>query len=417
MESVPFQPLSTTSKINEDIKTNDITNVISYIEHNSIKFPINPKNTEINGQLTLLEFIRMSEKMKLIPPNTLTLFLKSCEYEDRNQWFTSDEVCQLLGYRNDDLTKALKKEFLEDMDYKVSFRSAPERKNGEKFNPNPKKNYQISTNTVKELAIRKDKTVRQYYLTLEQLLKDHVKYQIIFNKWWNNKQLQLEKDEIKSQLQLKDLEKEEIKKELDKCKSDMEHLKKIGYIYYIMEIIPSEGISPDYRYIGKTTQPLTKRFNEHLSMALDSLKANFYRAVFRNGWKNFTIDHKLSHPVYYIEDKELDEIETKEISDYMLYNNNHVWNICKTSNKFKQKRSKSSNSIESSDNSSDLDISQFDIIIPQQIKNDRLPMIRERRVMPKKPFRCNICQHSTFSTSEKLTNHNFTIHSIIPSKI
>ena len=194
----------------------------------------------------------------------------------------------------------------------------------------------------------------------------------------------------------------------------MEHLKKIGYIYYIKEIIPSEGISPDYRYIGKTTQPITKRFNEHLNTALDSLKASLYRAVFRNGWKNFTIDHKLSHAVHYVEDKELDEIESKEISDYMLYNNNHVWNISKTSSAFKQKRSKSANSVDSSDNNSDFDISQLDISIAQHAKTNLSP-IREKRVMPKRPFRCTICRHSKFSSEEKLIMHNLTVHSIFPS--
>ena len=113
----------------------------------------------------------MSKKMKLIPPNTLSLFLESCEYEDRNQWFTTGcEVCQLLGYENYDLTKALKKDFIIEIDYIILLGSAQEQDSEGKWGGANKKRFSISSNTVKEIAIRKDKTVRQYYLTLEQLL-------------------------------------------------------------------------------------------------------------------------------------------------------------------------------------------------------------------------------------------------------
>ena len=213
----------------DDAKNNNIT----YIKYKAVSFPINEKNTTTNGMLTLMEFMRISERMKTIPPNTLSLFIKSCEYDDRKQWFTSDEVCQILGYENKNLTAALKKEFIEEIDYKILLLSTQqqnsekdteaqnleyelqEQKTAEKRGGSNKNQFSISTNTVKELAIRKDRSVRRYYIVLEQLLKDYHNYQLVFSVWLFEFQIKTERKSYIDSLLKKDIETNKLLMEKD----------------------------------------------------------------------------------------------------------------------------------------------------------------------------------------------------------
>ena len=69
-----------------------------------------------------------------------------------------------------------------------------------------------------------------------------------------------------------------------KHNDEIEKLKKIGFIYYVQEIIPSkEKYDEDFRYIGKTTQTIPERMKEHFGSAMNSLKSGFYKAIFENG--------------------------------------------------------------------------------------------------------------------------------------
>ena len=114
-----------------------------------------------------------------IPDNFIDIFMRNREINGK--LLSSDIVCELLGYRSNDLNRALKK-FDEGHDYfsigkqvKAAAQGCAagiieEKKTNKGGSGLNKKNFLITSDCFKMLAMQKNKNIQRYYIKLEEII-------------------------------------------------------------------------------------------------------------------------------------------------------------------------------------------------------------------------------------------------------
>ena len=155
-------------------------------------------------------------------------------YKFRDEWFSDEVVCKWLGYRKDNLVRALD-EYKEGQDFKISLLTTEERshaKGGEN-----KMSYSIHSKCFKRLAMERKnelgKKVRGYYIKLEELAFEYLDY-LNGTKDTQVKQLEQENKVLKDQL-------------------------KKGCVYMLFD---KQNKTP--LYIGQSINGIEKRFKDHI---------------------------------------------------------------------------------------------------------------------------------------------------------
>jgi hypothetical protein len=235
----------------------------------------------------------------------------------------------------------------------------------------------------------------------------------------------LEEEKIKSKVKIEVLEEEKIKaieeskEEIERIKLEaerefqqkLEAAKKTGFIYYIKRKTPlTRDPNNRFRYIGSTTNTAEHRFDEHRQTALSELSQPFYRQVFEDGWSNYEVDVVKTHECRYLNDLDLRNEESKEITSYNAQNPGCNWNLKGNSKRSRtQSPHRSSVSTDSRQSSLD-DYVEVKNAVPQPInlRDQRLEMISER---VQRKFVCDRCaKRRYYATRGNLDSHTKKCH-------
>jgi hypothetical protein len=217
---------------------------------------------------------------------------------------------------------------------------------------------------------------------------------------------------------------EESKEEIERIKLEaereyqrkLEAAKKTGFIYYIKRKTPVlRDPNNRFRYIGSTTNTAEHRFEEHRQTALSELSQPFYRQVFEDGWSNYEVDVEKTHECRYLNDLDLRNEESKEITSYNAQNPGCSWN-CKGNSA--RSRSLSAHTRNSSRDSRQSSLDNYvevknAVLQPINLRDQRLAtslleMISER---VQRKFVCDRCaKKRCYVTQGNLDNHMKKCH-------
>lgn len=159
-----------------------------------------------------------------VPADFIKKFKTSIQFDDK--WLHSDAVCEILGYRNDSLFRALEK-FKENEDFQLHTSVELNNKGGNGH----KNTASLSPDCFKQLAMQKMPEVRKYYIQLEKVFKQFVNYLS----------------------QVKD-------NQLNTLKEEIKKLQRFGCVYMIYNKESQEPV-----YIGQTINSVETRFKNHLN--------------------------------------------------------------------------------------------------------------------------------------------------------
>jgi phage anti-repressor protein len=261
--------------------------------------------------------MRLSSELNLIPKNTIDLFLRSTELDEQGKWFTSEEVCTFLGYENRNLSRVLNG-FSEGEDFKIAAAQGEQQRTVNGGAGLNKKRYEISIDTVRDLAMRKNRELRKHYIILEKVMKAYYKYQTTFMNYVkerervraieDKKRLEEEAQKLKAEKEKLEEEGEAYESRLSNLQNEMKQIeekKREMFVYEIRVKGDTERRFP--YYIGSTQCSLQERFNGHKNQAVSRAIDNLDKFAIELGYSQLEVIERMS-----VKCRSKEEIENEE---------------------------------------------------------------------------------------------------------